>query len=119
MNANFEHLAAAQKGMADAIKTLDSLKSKVSMAKQIVEFCNDRRKSALSVLVVEYLKQDMSTAAAEHHARADERYKTEMKTIMNQTAEAERVIKEWDLAKIQFECARSLLSSERSLLELR
>lgn len=119
MNRDFEHLEAAQKGMADAIQKLDSLKDKVSMAKQIIEFCNDRRKSALSVLVVEYAKQDMSTALAEHSARADERFKSEMKTIMQQTGEAEKTVKAWELARIQFECARSLLSAERSLLELR
>lgn len=119
MRADFEHLEAAQKGMADAIVALDNLKSKVAMAKQIIEFANDRRKSALSVLVVEYFKQDMSTAAAEHHARADERFKVEMKKIMQQTADAERIVKEWDIARTKFECARSLLSAERSLLELR
>lgn len=119
MSAQFEHLEAAQKGMADAIIELDSLKDKVAMAKQIIEFCGDRRKSALSVLVVEYAKQDMSTALAEHSARADDRFKSEMKKIMEQTGGAEKVIKAWELARIKFECARSLLSAERSLLELR
>jgi hypothetical protein len=119
MNANFEQLAAAQKGMADAITELDQLRDKVAMARQIVEFCGDRRKSALSVLVVEYLKQDMPIGAAEHQARADSRFKAEMKLIMEQTGNAEKVVKAWELQKIRFECARSLLSSERSLLELR
>lgn len=105
--------------MADAIAKLDSLRDSVALARQIVEFSNDRRKSALSVVVVDYLKQDMSTAAAEHHARADDRFKSEMKKIMKQTADAEKIIKTWELARISFECARSLLSAERSLLELR
>ena len=119
MNAQFEHLEAAQKGMADAITELDQLRDKVAMARQIVEFCGDRRKSALSVLVVEYLKQDMPIGAAEHQARADARFKAEMQTIMKQTGEAEKLVKAWDIAKTKFECARSLLSAERSLLELR
>jgi hypothetical protein len=119
MSAQFEHLESAQKGMADAITRLEGLKDGVALAKQIVEFSNDRCKSALSKLVVEYLKQDMTIGGAEHHARADERYKSEMKNIMKQTAEAEKQIKAWELARIQFECARSLLSAERSLLELR
>jgi hypothetical protein len=119
MNSSFEQLQAAEQGMAEAVTILDTLKSKVAMAKQIIEFCSDRRKSALSNLVVEYLKQDLSTVAAEHHARSDARFKAEMKTIMQQTGEAEKVVKEWELARIKFECARSLLSAERSLLELR
>lgn len=119
MNSQFEHLAAAQKGMSEAIIELASLKDRVAVAKQIIEFASDRRKSALSVLVVEYAKQDMTTNLAEHHARADERFKSEMKTIMKQNGEAEKVVKAWELAKIKFECARSLLSAERSLLELR
>jgi uncharacterized iron-regulated protein len=101
--------------MADAIVALDNLKSSVAMAKQIVEFSGDRRKS----YVVEFLKQDMTLGAAEHNARADERFKAEMKAIMNQTGEAEKTIKAWELQRIKFECARSLLSAERSLLELR
>jgi len=119
MNAQFEQLELAQRAMADAIVALDNLKSSVAMAKQIVEFSGDRRKSALSVYVVEFLKQDMTLGAAEHNARADERFKAEMKAIMNQTGEAEKTIKAWELQRIKFECARSLLSAERSLLELR
>ena len=119
MNAQFEQLEAAQRGMAEAITRLDGLKDGVSLAKQIVEFSGDRCKSALSTLVVEYLRQDMAISGAEHHARADARYREEMKKIMKQTAEAEKQIKAWELARIQFECARSLLSAERSLLELR
>ena len=119
MRAEFEHLEAAQRSMADAIAALDNLKSSVALAKQIVEFSGDRRKSALSVYVVEFLKQDMTLGAAEHNARADERFKADMKAIMQQTGGAEKTIKEWELARIKFECARSILSAERSLLELK
>jgi len=119
VNANFEQVIAAQNGMNEAISTLDTLKSSVALAKQVVEFSNDRCKSALSVLVVEFIKQDMSVSAAEHHARADSRYKVSMKEIMTQTGAAERTLKEWELAKLKFESARSILSAERSLLEMR
>ena len=86
MKADFEQLTAAQRGMADAITELDQLRDKVAMARQIVEFCGDRRKSALSVLVVEFLDREMTSSAAEHRARADERFKESMRQIMKQTA---------------------------------
>ena len=57
MTAQFENLEAAQKGMADAITRLEGLRDGVALAKQIVEFSNDRCKSALSKLVVEYQLQ--------------------------------------------------------------
>ena len=60
MNENHEHLFQAQKAMADAIARMDAIKGKVGLASQIVEFATDRAKSALAVVVVEYLKQDMS-----------------------------------------------------------
>ena len=118
MNPSHEHLFAAQKQMADAIARLDQLKSKIGMAKQIVEFSGDRRRSALSVLVVEYLRKDCGVSAAEHEARSDVRYKEEMKKIMSETASAETVIKEWEIEKTRFESARSILSVEKSLLQM-
>ena len=104
--------------MSEAIARMELLKGKVGLASQIVEFSADRAKSALSVVVVDYLKQDMSSSAAEHHARADECYKNEMKKIMMDTANAKGVLQEWALEKIKFECARSILSCEKSLLNL-
>ena len=117
--ANFDQITAAQRGMQEAIDELESLKEKIGMSKQIVEFCTDRRKTALSVLVVQYSLPKVSTVLAEHQARADKRFAEEMKTIMRETAAAESVIKAFEIGKIKFECARSILSSERSLLELR
>lgn len=119
MIADYPQLAQTQKAMADAIDRLEQLKGQVGLARQIVEFCNDRCKSALSVVVVDFLQLDMSAAAAEHHARASQQYKSAMKQIMSETANAETVIKSWELAKIQFEAARSLMSAEKSMLEIR
>jgi hypothetical protein len=119
MIADFPQLAETQKAMADAISKLEGLKAQVGLARQIVEFSTDRCKSALSAVVVGFLKLDMSAAAAEHHARASEQYKSAMKKIMTDTAHAETVLKTWELAKIQFEAARSLMSAEKSMLELR
>ena len=118
MQQNFEQIAAAQKAMADAIAQLERLADKVGMARQIVEFAGDRRKAALSVLVVEMFKIHESTVAAEHHARADSRYAEKMKEIQTQTAEAEKVIKQWELAKIKHDSARSILSMEKTLLDM-
>ena len=119
MIADFEQLAQTQQAMADYIAKLEVLRPQIGMARQIVEFSTDRCKSALSVVVVDFLKLDMSAAAAEHHARASEQYKAAMKKIMGETANAETVLKGWELAKIQFEAARSLMSAEKSMLELR
>jgi len=38
------HLFAAQKGMQDAISTMEKLAPALGMAKQIVEFTSDRRR---------------------------------------------------------------------------
>lgn len=104
--------------MQDAIQAMEKLAPALGMAKQIVEFASDRRKSALSMIVVEHLKAGESATAAEHLARADERFRAEMTKILNETASAEKTIGQWVLAKIKFEAARSLLSCEKSLLQM-
>jgi hypothetical protein len=113
-----QHLFAAQKGMADAILSMEKLAPALGMAKQIVEFASDRRRSALSVNVVPHLKSGESATAAEHLARSCDAYKLEMTRILNETAAAEKTIAQWVLAKIKFEASRSLLSTEKSLLSL-
>lgn len=119
MIADFPQLAQTQAAMAAAIAKLELLKPQIGLARQIVEFSNDRCKSALSAVVVDFLKLDMSAAAAEHHARASEQYRAQMKKIMSETANAETVLKGWEFEKIRFEAARSLLSAEKAMLELR
>jgi len=113
-----QHLFAAQKGMSDAITAMEKLVPAIGLARQVTEFSADRRKMALSKLVVEYMEEEKSTVAAEHKARADSRYQEQMKTILRETGEAERTISTWTLEKIKFEAARSLLSCEKSLLSM-
>lgn len=118
MKPDFEQLIAAQTEMNQAIKGLESLQDDYAKSRQVVEFSSDRRKSALSTIVVEFLKTEQSTSAAEHQARASEQYKSAMKEILTQTIEAEKKITAFNVLKMKFEAARSILSCEKSLLNL-
>ena len=117
--ANYDQITAAQRGMQEAIDELDSLKDKIGMARTVIDFAEARRRTAHSKLVVLYALPKVSAALAEHQARADARFGAESDKILRETAAAESVKAAWELARIKFECARSILSSERSLLDLR
>jgi hypothetical protein len=104
----------AEREMTKAIQTMESQLASVAMARQVVDFAGERRKTSLSRIVVEHLNADKSGTESEHRARADERYKQECQTIMKQTAEAEKIIMQNDIARHKFEAARSILSVRRA-----
>lgn len=117
MNDN-EDILAAEREMTEAVKQMESQINAVAMARQVVEFGTERRKAVLSRLVVPHLNDDCSAAEAEHRARADERYKTECKQIMESTANAEAVLLAYEVTKNKFEAARSILSTRRAQIGL-
>jgi hypothetical protein len=111
-------ILAAEKAMTDAVRQMEATMAAAAVARQIVELAGERRKMLLSGLVVEHLNEDKSSAESEHRARADARYKTGLQEIANQTADAEKVIGKYELARHQWESARSILSVRRAQIGL-
>jgi hypothetical protein len=113
---DFDDIIAAERSMTQAVTDMESQLHAVAMARQVTEFSTERRKSALSRIVVEHLNTDCSSAEAEHRARADKRFAVDCQLIMRQTAAAEEVLLAYELSKNKFESARSILSVRRAMI---
>jgi hypothetical protein len=116
--SDYNDILAAEQAMTRAIRDMESKLHAASVARQVVELAGERRKMALSGLVVEHLNNDCSAAESEHRARADERYLAALRKIATETASAERVIGQYDLARHQYEAARSILAVRRAQIGL-
>lgn len=86
---------------------------RVAQARQIREYDGDRRKRALAVWALPFLKAGESASAADISARASEGYKSDMYALALALQAAEKTIMEFEAMKIQWESARSLLSLQR------
>jgi len=112
--SDHDDILEAERALTDALKRMQSELHAASIARQVVELAGERRKNALSRLVVEHLNQDRSAAESEHRARSDARYRQELQQIGQQTANALEVIGQYDLARHQYEAARSILAVRRA-----
>lgn len=95
---------------------LAAMSDDVADAKQIKEFNHDRHKRALSMVVADFLEQGESGVAAEHKARASGVYGAQLADLGEQYKAALRIIEKADAARVLWESARSLLSTEKAKL---
>ncbi len=116
--ADNDDIMQAEAAMTQALHNMKNELHQAAIARQIVELAGERRKSSLSRLVVEHLNQDRSASESEHRARADNRYRAELNLIGKQTANAEEIIMRYELARHQYEAARSILSVRRAQIGL-
>jgi hypothetical protein len=118
MLADNDRMLQAEKECVKAIECMEQMVSGVAMARQIVGLRDDRVKKALSVLVAEYLKNGDSAAGAEWKARADARFESAARDILNQTSEAAQSLLRWDIQKLKFENAQALRNDERARMKI-
>ena len=114
--ADFSDCAEVQKRLTHAADAISAMAHRVAQARQIKEFENDRRKRALAIWTLPFLKAGDSSAAAETAARAGEGYKTDMTKLAGELVAAEKVLVEYEAMKIQWESARSLLALQRDAM---
>ena len=114
--ADYSDIAAISQKMVEASEAIAALVERTAAARQVREYDSERRRGALSRAVVPFLDQGESATAAEHKARASTGYSAAMRLLGCQLQVAEEVMAEYDSHKIRFECARSLLSIQKSLV---
>jgi hypothetical protein len=102
--------------MQSATRKLHQLAPQVGHAKQIREYDGDRRKMLLSQLVIRFLKEGESSAAAEHLARSSPVYSDGIQKLSEQREEAERIIAMNEAEHCSFKAAQSLLSYDKETL---
>jgi hypothetical protein len=117
MTADFTDSSNVAARMVTATRKLHEMSNAVGRARQVKEFCSDRRKNLLSAEAVKFLREGDSVAAAEHKARASEIYQAKLGELEKQMEEAEVVICKWSAEDASFKAAQSLLSYSRESLK--
>lgn len=105
-----------QRRLTQSADAISSMAQRVALARQIKEFSHDRRKRALAIWSMPFLKAGESSAAADTSARASEGYKTDMAKLCAELITAEKTLVEYEAMRIQWESARSLLALQRDAL---
>ncbi len=115
--ADYSTVDSIGRRLVEASDTLREMTGRVAKARQVREYDSDRRKRALSCAVKDFLGTGAkSIAEAEHKARSSESYGAAMENLRSQLENAERVIADWDAAKVAWESARSLLSIQKQIV---
>lgn len=117
MHASFEDFVELSERLNTAAVRLAKMTPLVAKARQIREFCSDRRKRALAVAVQEVMQAEpnCSAAAAEHKARASLSYRETMLNLADEFTMAEQAIADHEARKVEWESARSLLSTHKAI----
>jgi hypothetical protein len=98
---------------------LISLRDELADARMVLEYDSERRKSALSRAVLAAFKAGAdSTSRAEHEARSSAKYEEDMRLLSQHYAKAEQIRLDFETTKIRLEVLRSMLSTQRSLIEM-
>lgn len=116
--ADYSTLEDLQKRMVEQCDTLDSLVEGVAKARQILDYASDRKKNALAAAVSQETAQDktLSVSLAEHRARCNRGYEAKMLQLTKESLDAEIQVAQWEVAKLRWETARSLLSIQKQLV---
>lgn len=115
--ADYSDIAAVSQRLLEASDELGRMVDAVAKAMTVREFCGDRRKRSLALSTREHSLpgSNISHTAAETLGRASVRYGEDLEAQASQLEEAERVIARRDAVRAQWESARSVLSSLKSI----
>jgi len=111
--SDWSDVAGLQQRMVESIEAMQALADEVGTARTILEFSSDRRKRALARACAAALAGGESVAKAESQARADEAYGKELAVLQREHEAAEQTIAKWDVLKITWSGAQSLLAMQR------
>ena len=116
--ADYSTVEALQRRMVEACDSLDALVEAVAKARQIQDFSSDRKKNALATFVCAESDKDndLSVSMSEHRARCNRGYEARMLQLTKENLDAETIIAQWEVAKLRWETARSLLSIQKQLV---
>jgi len=117
-DADYHSIDYISRRLMEATEKMQEMTPKIAVARQVREFDSERRKRALSVAVVPFLKLGESATSAEHQARASKPYSDDMKATAKDLIAAETTIAEWSALQARFEALRSLLSVQKSIANL-
>lgn len=116
--ADFSETFELQRRLNEALDEMTAITDDVGLARQVREFSGDRRKRALGRAMQAALSGGESASKAEAEARASEPYGKELQQLAKELTAAEQTIARWDVLRIKWETARSLLSVQKSQMQM-
>ncbi len=108
--ADWSDTVELQRRLSETVEAMAAMADEVGMAKQIREFNSDQRKRVLAVAAMPLIKAGQSATAADTEGRASEPYQAAMKQLAKELIAAEQTIARYEVLKLTWETARSLLS---------
>lgn len=99
-----------------ALARLVSLGVHVGNARQVKEFSTELRKNALAVEVTRFIQRGESVAASESLGRSSPTYIAKLKQLMEDYAQAETVLAEWQITMTKLDSYRSMLAMLRETM---
>lgn len=119
MNPDFEDLSKTTRELEKLSIQLTQMVPRVAEARTILNFDSDRRKSALSRAVLAAFKAgSSSTSQAEHEARGSSKFESDMKDLVSQYTQAEKVRTEYEVLQIKVDTMRTLVSAAKATYNL-
>ena len=108
---------------AEAIRILERmrvLKGKHATARQIVALRERRAEKEEMVLTAEFLEGEkkVSAAAAKIKALSSPKYAAALRKVMKETAEAQAILDEWEILKLQYDECSATRNDERAKMKL-
>jgi len=115
--ASWDDVAGLQAKLIEAIDQMTFMAADVGLAKHVLEYNSDQKKRALARAMAPALAGGDSAAKAEAEARASDGYERELTLLGKAHAAAEQTMTAWEVAKLRWDTARSLLSLQRETVK--
>jgi hypothetical protein len=110
-------ITSIERRMKEAARKLHGMTSNLGMALTVMEFNSERRKALLARFAAPHLRAGESATSADTLARAEGAYDIEFQQLFGQYQEAVTQVKEYEIEKISWDTARSLLARQRETLK--
>ncbi len=111
--ADWSEVQALQERMVESVEEMTRLAGDVAVARQIKDYNSELRKRVLAVAAAPLMKAGSSATAAETEARASDPYRVALDQLAKQLATAEQTLATWEVLRLRWETARSLISLQK------
>src|SRR5437763_16134255 len=118
MNPDQSEIESIEERMRNATKKLNTMAPALGLAKQVVEYDSDRRKMILAKVMAPLIGRGETAVAAEAIGRSEPLYLQELDNLARQYKDAQTVIATFRATEASFEAARSLLSMQKTSMQI-
>jgi len=115
--ADWSDTAALQQRMVESVQEMERMAPEVGLSRHVTCYDSDRRKQALARAMMPALKGGESGVKAEAEARASKTYEAELSQLSVENKMAEQTIQEFEVLKIKWSTAQSLLSFQKEAVK--